>query len=96
MIEAAGPANLAFNGKNVGAAGARPPVDYGRQPETLGGARLWVLPSTSGAARASWDIGPWRELAGHAPPGLGPDGQLMEAPRFELGSADAGRGCLQV
>ena len=26
----------------------------------------------------------------------GPDGVSMEAPRFELGSADAGRGSLQV
>lgn len=26
---------------------------------------LFVLPSPSGAARGSWDIGPWRELAAH-------------------------------
>ena len=36
---------------------------YGPQPETVGGAGVWVLPSTSGAARAFWDIGPWRDLA---------------------------------
>jgi hypothetical protein len=24
---------------------------------------VWVLPSTSGAARAFWDVEPWRDLA---------------------------------
>ena len=62
-IEAAGAANLAFNGKRSAQLALGRPVDYGRQAETLGGAELWVLPSTSGAARASWDIGPWREMA---------------------------------
>jgi len=38
-------------------------VDYGLQPERIGGAAVWVLPSTSGAARRFWDVGPWRELA---------------------------------
>lgn len=62
-IAAAAPAHLAFNGKNGarGALGRR--VDYGPQPEHVGGATVWVLPSTSGAARGFWDIGPWRELA---------------------------------
>ena len=32
-------------------------------PERIGGATVWVLPSTSGAARRFWDIGPWRDLA---------------------------------
>jgi TDG/mug DNA glycosylase family protein len=62
-IAAVEPANLAFNGKNAarGALGRR--VDYGPQPERTGGAAVWVLPSTSGAARRYWDVGPWRELA---------------------------------
>lgn len=62
-IAAVEPANLAFNGKNAarGALGRR--VDYGLQPERIGGAAVWVLPSTSGAARGYWDVGPWRELA---------------------------------
>jgi TDG/mug DNA glycosylase family protein len=62
-IAAVEPANLAFNGKNAarGALGRR--VDYGPQPERIGGAAVWVLPSTSGAARRYWDVGPWRELA---------------------------------
>ncbi|HEU4904627.1 MAG TPA: hypothetical protein VFT19_00725 [Solirubrobacterales bacterium] len=62
-IAAVEPASLAFNGKNAahGALGRR--VDYGPQPELIGAAALWVLPSTSGAARRYWDVGPWRELA---------------------------------
>jgi double-stranded uracil-DNA glycosylase len=62
-IAAASPAHLAFNGKNAAQAALGRPVDYGRQPERIGGATTWVLPSTSGAARRFWDIGPWRELA---------------------------------
>lgn len=62
-IAAIEPVNLAFNGKNAahGALGRR--VDYGPQPERIGGAVVWVLPSTSGAARRYWDVGPWHELA---------------------------------
>lgn len=63
-ISAAEPASLAFNGKNAARATLARAVDYGLQPERIGGAALWVLPSTSGAARAFWDIGPWRDLAG--------------------------------
>jgi len=62
-ITAASPAHLAFNGKNAARGALSRPVDYGRQPEILGGAAVWVLPSTSGAARRYWDVGPWRELA---------------------------------
>jgi TDG/mug DNA glycosylase family protein len=62
-IAAASPAHLAFNGKNAARGALGRPVDYGRQPERIGNATLWVLPSTSGAARRYWDIGPWRELA---------------------------------
>jgi TDG/mug DNA glycosylase family protein len=62
-IAAAGPTHLAFNGKNAARAALRRRVDYGPQPERVGGANVWVLPSTSGAARRFWDIQPWRELA---------------------------------
>jgi double-stranded uracil-DNA glycosylase len=65
-VAAASPAHLAFNGKNAARAALGLPVDYGRQPERLGGATTWVLPSTSGAARGFWDIGPWHELAAAA------------------------------
>ena len=62
-VAEASPAHLAFNGKNAARGALRRPVDYGRQPERIGGATTWVLPSTSGAARGFWDIAPWRELA---------------------------------
>ena len=57
------PAYLAFNGKNAAQGALERPVDFGPQEEQIGGATVWVLPSTSGAARRYWDIGPWEELA---------------------------------
>jgi TDG/mug DNA glycosylase family protein len=62
-IAAVGPAHLAFNGKNAARVALGRVVDYGPQPERIGGATVWVLPSTSGAARGFWDIAPWRDLA---------------------------------
>jgi double-stranded uracil-DNA glycosylase len=62
-IAAAEPANLAFNGKNAARGALERAVEFGPQPEQIGGAAVWVLPSTSGAARRYWDIGPWQELA---------------------------------
>lgn len=62
-IAAAEPAKLAFNGKNAARGALERDVGYGPQPERIGGATVWVLPSTSGAARRFWDIEPWRELA---------------------------------
>lgn len=62
-IAAASPAHLAFNGKNAARAALGRKVDYGPQPERIRGAAVWVLPSTSGAARAFWDVEPWRDLA---------------------------------
>jgi TDG/mug DNA glycosylase family protein len=61
-IAAAEPANLAFNGKNAARGALERDVGYGPQPERIGGAAIWVLPSTSGAARRFWNIEPWREL----------------------------------
>jgi TDG/mug DNA glycosylase family protein len=57
------PTNLAFNGKNAARGALERDVGYGVQPEQLGGATVWVLPSTSGAARRFWSIEPWRALA---------------------------------
>lgn len=62
-IAEAEPVNLAFNGKNAARGALERAVDFGPQPEQIGGASVWVLPSTSGAARRYWDIGPWQELA---------------------------------
>jgi double-stranded uracil-DNA glycosylase len=63
-VAGAEPANLAFNGKNAARGALERDVAYGPQEEQLGGAAVWVLPSTSGRARRFWDAGPWRELAG--------------------------------
>lgn len=62
-IAAVEPTYLAFNGKNAARGALEQAVDFGPQEEQIGGAAVWVLPSTSGAARRYWDIGPWRELA---------------------------------
>lgn len=62
-IADAEPANLAFNGKNAARGALERDVAFGPQEEQLGGAAVWVLPSTSGAARRFWDVGPWDELA---------------------------------
>ena len=61
------PAIVAFNGKR--AAQAVPgeqgglKLAYGLQPSPLAGSRVFILPSTSGAASGYWSIEPWRELA---------------------------------
>ena len=62
-VAAAEPARLAFNGKNAARGALERDVRFGPQEEQIGGAEVWVLPSTSGAARRYWDIAPWRELA---------------------------------
>lgn len=61
------PAIVAFNGKRAAQAalgeerGLKP--GYGLQPSLLVGSRVFILPSTSGAASGYWSIEPWRELA---------------------------------
>jgi TDG/mug DNA glycosylase family protein len=35
---------------------------YGLQPEQIGTTQIYVLPSTSGAARKFWDEAPWHDL----------------------------------
>jgi TDG/mug DNA glycosylase family protein len=62
-ITAIEPPRLAFNGKNAARGALGRPVEYGVQPETIGRAEVWVLPSTSGAARRHWDAAPWQKLA---------------------------------
>jgi TDG/mug DNA glycosylase family protein len=57
------PERLAFNGKNAARGALGRAVEYGIQPERIGGAEIWVLPSTSGMARRFWSIEPWQELA---------------------------------
>ena len=57
------PGWIAFNGKTAARGALGQPVDYGVQAERLGSTRVFVLPSTSGAARGFWDLRHWRQLA---------------------------------
>ena len=54
---------LAFNGKRAAEAALTRSVKYGPQPERLGPSRVFVLPSSSAAARRYWDARHWQELA---------------------------------
>jgi TDG/mug DNA glycosylase family protein len=58
-----GPDYVAFNGKKAAQTVLGRPVGYGAQPEQLADARVFVLPSTSGAARGFWGESHWRDLA---------------------------------
>ncbi len=61
------PRILAFNGKAPAKAFfATRSVDYGLQAERCEGAKLYVLPSTSPAARGYWNVCYWRQLADDA------------------------------
>jgi len=59
-----GPATLCFNGKRSAQEffGVKA-IAYGWRDETIGATRLFVAPSTSGAARGAWDPRYWRTLA---------------------------------
>ena len=54
---------LAFNGKQAAKTFLLRNVEYGIQPERIGDTRVFVLPSTSGAASGFWDPQHWRKLA---------------------------------
>jgi len=62
-IERFAPQTLAFNGKRAAKEFLGRPVAYGPQPEHVGATALFVLPSTSGAARRWWDVSHWERLA---------------------------------
>lgn len=58
------PRFLAFNGKRSAKAFfARTNIGYGLQASQLGSTSLFVLPSTSGAARGFWEPQHWHDLA---------------------------------
>jgi len=62
------PAVLSFNGKRAASIfldRSTRQIEYGLQSEHIGQTAIWVLPSTSAAARAHWSRDPWRELADH-------------------------------
>jgi TDG/mug DNA glycosylase family protein len=62
-ILSAAPCFVAFNGKKAGETYLRRKAECGLQPEKIRESRIFVLPSTSGAARGSWDMRPWREFS---------------------------------
>jgi double-stranded uracil-DNA glycosylase len=57
------PRVLAFVGKRAAREVLGGAVAYGRQEVLIGVSDVWVVPSTSGAARGVWAIEPWRALA---------------------------------
>jgi TDG/mug DNA glycosylase family protein len=61
-----GPGIVAFVGKRAAQEVLGRPVTCGRQDAHIGVSGVWVVPSTSGAARGSWDMRPWQELAAAA------------------------------
>ncbi len=63
-IEKFKPKILCFNGKRAAQEYLGHKVDYGLQKECIGKTRLFVAPSTSGAANRFWDIKVWHKLAG--------------------------------
>ena len=62
-ITESAPAIVAFNGKEAAKRVLGRPVEYGRQPEKLGEAAVWVLPSTADKANSYWDESHWIEIA---------------------------------
>jgi TDG/mug DNA glycosylase family protein len=62
-IEQHRPKVLAFTSKRAAEEFRGGVVTYGLLTERIGGTRLFVLPSPSGAARGYWDLAPWCELA---------------------------------
>ena len=66
LVEANRPRIVGFNGKRSAGVVLDRPVSYGRQPDQLSGAAVWVLPSTSAAARGYWDLSIWRQLSDDA------------------------------
>lgn len=62
-IEACAPRAVAFNGKKAAETALGRSVRYGKQSAQIGTSEVWVLPSTSGAARGFWDVTHWQRLA---------------------------------
>jgi TDG/mug DNA glycosylase family protein len=62
-VERYEPGILAFVGKRAAREVLGGAVAYGRQEVLIGVSDVWVVPSTSGAARGAWAIEPWRALA---------------------------------
>jgi double-stranded uracil-DNA glycosylase len=57
------PRFLAFTSKTAGQKFFDGKRDYGAQAELIGDTRIWILPSTSGAANGSWRPEIWHRFA---------------------------------
>jgi TDG/mug DNA glycosylase family protein len=57
------PTYLAFTSKTAGQKFFGGRRDYGAQVEQIGETRIWILPSTSGAANGSWRPEIWHRFA---------------------------------
>jgi TDG/mug DNA glycosylase family protein len=57
------PKFLAFTSKNAGQRFLGGKRDYGEQIKRIAETRIWILPSTSGAARGSWRPEIWHAFA---------------------------------
>jgi len=57
------PQFLAFTSKTAGQSFLGGRRHYGEQAEGLAGTRIWILPSTSGAANGSWRPELWHQFA---------------------------------
>ena len=57
------PRFLAFTSKTAGQKFFDGKRDYGAQTELIGDTRIWILPSTSGAANGSWRPEIWHRFA---------------------------------
>ncbi len=57
------PQILAFTSKTAGQRFLGGLRDYGEQAERIGDTRIWILPSTSGAANGSWRPEIWHRFA---------------------------------
>jgi TDG/mug DNA glycosylase family protein len=57
------PQFLAFTSKAAGQGFLGGRRDYGEQSEMLAGTRIWILPSTSGAANGTWRPEIWHQFA---------------------------------
>jgi double-stranded uracil-DNA glycosylase len=57
------PQFLAFTSKTAGQQFLGDNRDYGEQTELIGDTRIWILPSTSGAANGAWRPEIWHQFA---------------------------------
>jgi len=64
MISAYSPNTVCFNGKKAAKVFFHTTsIDFGFQPDLIERTRIFVAPSTSGAANGYWDPSFWYELA---------------------------------